>query len=122
MAEAHKLLLVVIWGWIVCWPVSTSMAADRFVPGIADLPLMNGLEEMEGATLVFSKPQGRIVDTTVAGNVSAKEVQVFYNQTLPHLGWHKLAAGQWKRDNEILRLDVEDRNNGILVRFSLAPQ
>ena len=36
--------------------------ADEFVAGTEDVPLMPGLTPVQGSSLVFDKPQGRIVE------------------------------------------------------------
>ena len=56
--------------------------ADEFVAGTEDLPLMPGLAAVAGSSLVFDKPQGRIVEAQAAGKVSRSAVQSFYGTTL----------------------------------------
>ncbi|SVD25035.1 uncharacterized protein METZ01_LOCUS377889, partial [marine metagenome] len=46
---------------------SSLMATNKFFSAIDDLPLMAGLAEVRGSTLVFSKPQGRIVEVIAEG-------------------------------------------------------
>jgi len=99
-----------------------TFAADRFVSGIADLPLMPGLEEIDGSTMVFSKPQGRIIEVAARGAVTRDAVRAFYGQTLPQLGWRKKGPGRWHRENEVLRFDVKDEKKGLVIQFSLAPK
>src|SRR5919106_2367086 len=69
-----------------------SAAEDTgYVAGIADLPLMPGLEELPDAGVVFDKPAGRIVDAYAQGRVTPASVLDFYGKALPQLGWR--AAG-----------------------------
>ena len=97
-------------------------AADRFVTGIADLPLMPGLEEIDGSAIVFSKPQGRIIEVMASGAVTSDAVRAFYDRTLPQLGWRRKEAGGWQRENELLRLDMKGGQKGLVIQFSLTPQ
>jgi len=99
-----------------------ALAADRFVSGIDDLPLMPGLEEVDGSVLVFSKPEGRIIEVTARGAVTRETVRAFYDRTLPELGWRRQEAGGWQRENEILRFDMRDDQKGLVVQFSLTPR
>jgi hypothetical protein len=99
-----------------------TFAADRFVTGIADLPLMPGLQEIEDSAMVFSKPEGRIVEIMASGAVSRDAVSSFYERTLPQLGWRRVEAESWLREKEILRFDIRESKEGMVIRFSLTPQ
>jgi len=99
-----------------------TLAADRFVTGIADLPLMPGLQEIEDSAMVFSKPEGRIVDIMASGAVSRDAVSSFYERTLPQLGWHRVEAESWLREKELLRFDIRESKEGMVIQFSLTPQ
>ena len=99
-----------------------TLAADRFVSGIADLPLMPGLEEIDGSAMIFSKPQGRIIEVMARGAVTRDAVRAFYDRTLPQLGWRRQEAGGWQRENELLRFDMSDNKKGLVIQISLTPQ
>ena len=45
----------------------------------------------------------------------------FYNETLPQLGWRRLATGHFVRDGEGLRITVEKNDARLTVRFAIAP-
>lgn len=104
--------------------VSCPVAADTaFVTGVEDLPLMPGLTEVEGAATVFDAPQGRIVETYAAGDVTADEIVAFYGQTLPQLGWRASSATEFERAGERLTLEITSAaGEKTTVRFTLAPQ
>lgn len=97
-------------------------AVDRFVSGIADLPLMDGLEEVEESAMVFSTPEGRIIEVTARGAVTREAARAFYESTLPQLGWDRQGAEAWRREKEILRLNMDERDEGLVIQFSLTPQ
>jgi hypothetical protein len=108
---------------VICLSAMTpTLAADRFVSGIADLPLMLGLEEVDGSAVVFSKPEGRIVEVTARGNLTPVEVHGFYNKTLPQLGWRLKHGHSWQRENELLQLDLKREKSELVVQFSLSPR
>jgi hypothetical protein len=99
-------------------PVS---AAERFLSVIEDLPLMPGLEEISGSAIVFSKPQGRIVEVAAKGAITERTARSFYSRTLPRLGWQRVRPGHWWREGEQLILGLRFIAGELVVQFSLAP-
>ena len=79
-------------------------AAERFFAGIEDLPVMPGLEQMQGAGVSFDKPEGRIVEVAARGKVSRRAVVEFYRAVLPQLGWRAAGEGRYRREGEHLNL------------------
>jgi hypothetical protein len=100
---------------------STASAAD-FVAGTEDVPLMPGLADVAGSSLVFDKPQGRIVEAQARGALQQAKVRDFYAATLPQLGWKALGADRWQREGEVLRIDYGGRDGDLTVGFTLSPQ
>ena len=97
-------------------------AAQGFLGGVEDLPLMAGLSEVPEARVVFDKPGGRIVEAFAVGAVGAAEVAAFYDAALPQLGWTRVREGAFEREGESLEIGVERDGSGVTVRFSIAPQ
>jgi hypothetical protein len=95
--------------------------AGGFVAGLEDLPLMPGLQEVEESAVSFDAPEGRIVEVYAEGAVEAKRVLAFYDETLPQLGWAPAGGGSFRREGEVLRIEIIGEGEGIAVRFSLAP-
>jgi hypothetical protein len=107
---------------------SSAYAADGFVAGIDDLPLMPGLRGLPGDVTVFDAPGGRIVEAWAEGTTNREAVLSFYNATLPQLGWTTLAPGLFRREGEALRLEFPPAGPGgpqtagrLVVRFYLSP-
>ncbi len=100
---------------------ASAAAGGTFLTEFDDLPLAPGLTESPGGML-FDSPTGRIVEATAEGNVSAEEVRAFYARTLPELGWQATGGTAFRRDKELLRIDIEDRRRPLSVRFSVVPQ
>jgi len=96
-------------------------AADAFVTGTEDLPLMPGLALVEGAGMVFDTPQGRIVEAYAKGMAKREAVLDFYAATLPQLGWKAESRTSYRREGEILRLELYEEGGGLTLRFYLSP-
>jgi hypothetical protein len=107
--------------WLVCLTPDMGHAAGGFLPGVEDLPLMPGLREVPEATLVFDKPAGRLVRAMARGESSAAALWRFYDETLPQLGWRRVASGYFVRDGEGLRITVENNGTTLTVHFAIAP-
>ncbi|MGA2087673.1 MAG: hypothetical protein ACLQE9_01525 [Roseiarcus sp.] len=95
--------------------------ADEFVPGTEDLPLMPGLAPIDGSSLVFDKPEGRIVEAQAKGKLARGDVARFYAQTLPQLGWSAAGTDLWRREGERLKLDYRGPDGNLTVSFTLSP-
>lgn len=99
-------------------------AADPFVAGIDDMPLMPGLVQLAERNVVFDAPSGRIVEAYAEGSVARDAVRSFYARTLPQLGWRGQGGDRYVREGETLRLEFPDARAGgnrVLVRFFLSP-
>lgn len=95
----------------------------RFFQTLNDVPLMPGLYELTEEALVFDKLEGRIAQSSAAGSgMEAQEIEAFYTQTLPQLGWTKTADDHYVRADETLQFDVSEEQGYNVVRFSIAPQ
>ena len=97
-------------------------AADEFVAGTEDVPLMPGLAPVAGSSVIFDKPQGRIVQAQAAGKLNRGAVHDFYGKTLPELGWTAAGANAWEREGETLRLEFKEHGTELTVGFTLAPR
>jgi len=101
-------------------------AAERFLAGIDDLPLMSGLSQLDGHETVFDSPTGRIIEVYAEGSVTREGVMSFYAATLPQLGWQARGPGVFLREGEVLRLEFPSRSVRrssitLTVRFYLSP-
>ena len=98
-----------------------TVASDRFVAGIADLPLISGLYLVNEETVIFEKPAGRLVQAIAKGHRTKEAFWQFYNETLPQLGWRIDERENFVRDGESLSIKVEERGPQIIVRFTVVP-
>jgi hypothetical protein len=107
-----------------------AQAAERFVPGIADLPLMDGLAVPDAdadAAVAFDAPGGRVVDVAAVGKVKWADVVGFYSDTLAQLGWVLIGRADevmvFEREDEKLTLERAKAAAGeTTVRFNLGPR
>jgi hypothetical protein len=114
--RAAALVLAAPWGL-----GSAALAAGGFFSAVEDMPLMSGLSEVPSATTVFDKPEGRIVALAATGLADRNAVLKFYDSTLPQLGWRKAPDGSWRREEEMLRIEVKGSGRNVDLRISIAP-
>ena len=101
--------------------LSAPASAQDFVPGFEDLPLMRGLSPIAGSGHVFDSPAGRLVESHARGAVTRADVITFYRESLVALGWSETGPGQFRRENEILRIEAAGRDGNLQVLFRLVP-
>lgn len=99
-----------------------AFAAASYSSVIEDLPLMPGMTEISKDALVFDTPSGRIAETGVETATSAAVISKFYAETLPPLGWKEVSAFIFIRENESLKINIEQKDHASHVRFSLSPK
>ncbi|MEQ9643319.1 MAG: hypothetical protein RIM84_25085 [Alphaproteobacteria bacterium] len=119
-----------------------AVAEQRYLADVVDLPLMPGLWEVPDAGMVFDKPQGRIVEAEARGDETPDAVRAYYADALPPLGWRAEGRAQpdaatnsegkravarlpwadtFRRDGEVLRIEISERAGAVAVRFSITP-
>lgn len=107
---------------LILMPMIAS-AADSFFTDLEELPIMSGLAENQAAAVTFETASGRIIEVEASGAVQAGSVLKFYGETLPQLGWARVADGVFERDQERLTLKISDTGTDrVLVAFSLSPK
>ena len=113
---------VFLLGAALIGPAPLVAEGSGFIAGTEDVPLMPGLVPVDGASLVFDKPEGRIVEAQARGKLDRAKVRDFYGAALPQLGWSAAGANAWRREGELLRLDFRGRDGDLVVGFTLSPQ
>ena len=102
----------------------TAQQGARFLSVMEEMPLMPGLVEVKDAAVIFDGPSGRIIEAFVVGSVQVDAIRAFYAAALPQLGWARQANGEYRRDAEILRVEVGPAPAGAKgadARFVLRP-
>ena len=122
----RRFILAVVLSLAAVPGLAAAQAADGYVAGIPDLPLMPGLKALPDSGLVFDKPGGRIVEAFAegapGGAVTPQSVIAFYDDTLPQLGWRREAPGAYLREGERLEIDLSQDAGQLTVHFRLIPQ
>ncbi len=95
----------------------------QFFNTLQDVPLMPGLVEMLDESVMFDKPGGRIAESAAASRALAvQEIEGFYRDTLPQLGWSPVGGNVYVRGGEKLRIALEEQNGYSVLYVSVAPQ
>jgi hypothetical protein len=106
-------------------PLLAAEGGGSFISGFEDLPLMPGLTQVPDAGTMFDTPSGRVIEAYAKGKVAVGDVAAFYDKTLPHLGWKKVTAHRYRREGEVLDLEISNGQRAgdlpTTVRFYLAP-
>ncbi len=105
--------LVGLLGW--------SLAGGDAAAGVADLPLMPGLDPARAAALVSGRDPGGVVEAVATGQLDRRAVLDFYGAALPQLGWQRIAEARFQRERRILDLGFSESAGALTVRFSIAP-
>ena len=118
-----RLVLLLILFVVIVAPISgTAQQAARFLSVMEEMPLMPGLLELTDVAVTFDGPSGRIIQAFAAGSLQVDKVRAFYAAALPQLGWARQANGEYRRDAEILRLEVSLASDGEAgVHYMLRP-
>lgn len=107
-------------GLVLAAPAVPAAATD-YLAGISDLPLPDGIKEEADKSTVFDSVIGRIVTAYAKGPGSAAAVHDFYESTLPQLGWNETDEGNWRRQNQVLKIDVLGPAAGpVTVTYTLS--
>jgi len=98
-----------------------AVAQTAYVAGLEDVPLMTGLTAVARNDVSFDSPQGRIVIVNTEGAVERAKVLAFYADSMPALGWDRIGDTMFRREGELLRLELGQRGDLLTVRFALSP-
>lgn len=117
-----KNLLVFLTGLLFVLQPVYAAENPQFFSSVPDMPLMQGLQELPDQTVIFDKPEGRIIESVALIETQTPEnVLRFYNDTLPQLGWSRVADLSFRRESEILTVAVEGFEGKKFLRLTIAP-
>lgn len=100
--------------------------AAGFIDGLEDIPLPEYMQQTSHDDLSFGNEESRFVETYLTGkNENFEEVEKFYMDTLPQLGWQFEGKQgntiSFYRDGE--RLDIaREKTSPLTVRITLKSQ
>lgn len=94
-----------------------------FIEGLEDVPVQEGLEQIENASLSFGNEEIRLVESYLTSQtLQFVKVAKFYKDTLPQMGWvlkkHIKNMVLFERDGETLELS-EESANPLVVRLTV---
>ncbi|MBI1300603.1 MAG: hypothetical protein GC137_02995 [Alphaproteobacteria bacterium] len=93
----------------------------QFFSSLPDVPIMQGLEEIEAETLSFDKPEGRIIQTKALTDLQPEKIIHFYKQTLPQFGWTAVSETDFFRKDEYLVFDFSETQEEGIVKITIKP-
>lgn len=99
----------------------TAFAGESFIPGTADIPLMDGLTVNPVPSMDFDTPAGQILTVTAVGKkLSGQEVLSYYEKALPQMGWESVKKGHYQREGDSVILTVIKEGKPAVIRFETA--
>lgn len=102
--------------------VDDLIIAQNYVPGTEDVPIYNGFKPVNKNNLAYDSESGRIVDASYFSNkASIKDVNNYYSETLPELGWKRKAPSDYIRDGEKLKITVTSKEGITYLKFVIRP-
>jgi hypothetical protein len=110
-----------------CFALCAAAArADEWLPNFEDIPKMEKTYVVEDDGFVYSQPDGKIVQTTVASDeVSRRQLQRFYRDALDELGWKNSEDSRsmqvFVRGAEELKIEILT-TEPLSAKFTLSPK
>lgn len=86
----------------------TQPEQSAYLPGTNDVPAHDELVIIDEFMTIYDKPSGRIVDLRADTAVEFAEIDQFYADTLPQLGWDESSDDCYLREDEELCILYED--------------
>jgi len=126
MIPAMKKLVLCLMPYALCLALFATRAhATDFVPGFEDIPLQVGVFAIVDDGIVYSVPDGKIIQTTVASDdVSRREFQRFYRDAMKQLGWKmtrdERKSQEFTRGEDVLTIEIIE-TDPLSARFELKP-
>lgn len=105
---------------LTMWSISSRAA---FVEGLEDIPLPEGLSQVENGNLNFGNEEIRLIEAYLTSpNLLFRQVSAFYEETLPQMGWQikKQRKGKilFEREGETLEIS-EESPKPLIVRLTV---
>lgn len=106
--------------------LAQSSATNGVTENIEGFPIMAGLVESYAKIVMFDKPEGRIIESEVAGPGTVEAAKEFYDESLNQIGWNLLPNGEentlkFVKEGELLSLEFGASQNYVVINISLVP-
>ena len=104
-------------------PLSNNVWATTFIEGLEDVPLMDGISQIQKDTISFGNEESRFVEAYLTSSkIGFKSIENFYIKTLPQLGWTYQGKDAntllFYRENEMLEI-VKESAKPLEVRITV---
>lgn len=104
-------------------PLSNNVWATTFIEGLEDVPLMDGISQIQKDTISFGNEESRFVEAYLTSSkIGFKAIENFYIKTLPQLGWTYQGKDAntllFYRENEMLEI-VKESAKPLEVRITV---
>ena len=106
--------------------IQSAQAETDFFETLYDVPILNGLEEIDEEAVTFDKPSGRIsYAAAYTARYDEEQVIALYKQALAQMGWKLALKSTFMREGEILTISFYKSKawpaDPMVVRFALQP-
>ena len=91
--------------------------AQGFLPAAEDVPLMDGLYQVE-ETATFDSPSEKMTIISALSQKKPAEITRFYHQVLTNLGWTALKNNHYARGSDTLTLEITPGKENT-IQFTL---
>ncbi len=100
----------------------SGLATPQFFTSLQDVPLMPGLTELTEYTVVFDKPEGRIIESVASiESLTPEAIRTYYEASLPQLGWNRIGDDYFARQGEYLRMNFEEVEGQDFLKIIIMP-
>ncbi len=97
-----------------------TLIATEYFPYLDGIPIIDSCEILPQYTIILDHPDGKIIEYYCQARKPFSEIQQFYANILPNLGYEKVNNLQYIRTNTIITLDFMPSN--AIVSFKSAPR
>ena len=114
MYKSMKVLILIF--------LSFQVIAEEFVYGLGDVPIFKDMSSIEDSYIIFDKVDGRYLYSEIKGKYEILEIQEYYKQVLPNLGWKFFEKNSFVRADEILEIQylIDDKETKVV--FTISPK
>ncbi len=108
-----------IWAFLFTICFSGVVLAQSFLPNTGDIPLMDGIEQVEELAS-FDQPNERMVILGAKTTKTKQDIFAFYHQSLINLGWQAVSAGHYTRGTDSFTIEVTAVGTENRIQFVLS--
>ena len=94
--------------------------AQMYFAAAPDLPLPPGFSEQENAGVNYEIPGLRILELVASGTKN-QDITIFYQETLPMLGWQKIAPHAYVREGDHLTINLTNSGPNQTLTIRIEP-